>query len=98
METITIIYNSNPNVSEEYSHNRGSLSSFTSESSKSFDDWESALAFWQECYFPITELKEIPMPIEINAELSEVFNEIISEDEAIILTNKLDFISQEDEY
>lgn len=98
MKTITIIYNSNPNVPEEYSHCRGSLSSFTNESSKSFDDWEKALAFWQECYFPITELKEIPMPIEINTELSEVFNEIISEEECMILTNKLDFISEENEY
>lgn len=63
---ITIVYNSNPNVSKEYNHYRGiNILSFSHVDKKNFDNVNDALRFWQECMYPVTQLSELPLELDI---------------------------------
>lgn len=74
---ITIKYNSNPNVPKEYNHCTGrNILSFSEEDSKEFKTVDEALRFWQECQYPITQLAELPIKLDLKtaAELQAEFD------------------------
>jgi len=77
---IAIKYNSNPDAPQEYNHyiGFGGSATFREVVTKEFDTTDQALAFWQNCAYPITTLDEIPLNFDITTlkELDKEFKNL----------------------